>query len=218
MIGKTMLRYMENNLVWLPEMGLGYYPVKNSKYGKAYFMKYKRYENTPIGKCLNNFRTKLVKKYTRELILDVGIGCGTFIKFRGACLGYDINPWAVKFLESAGLFFDPYIEDLNERGVKGVTFFDSLEHLQDPGRILERISTQFVFVSIPIFSGLDHLLRSKHFKRNEHFYYFTRQSFINFMKDLNFRLLEERADEIACGREGIHTFVFRKEEENDRLA
>jgi hypothetical protein len=210
-VDKVIEKQMEESLVWLPEQEIGYFPVKNSVYDDKYFDEYVNREKTEIGRCLNIFRVNLVNKYVTGRVLDVGIGCGTFIGLRKNCVGYDINPKAVKFLKRARLFCNPYETDFEFEVIKGVTFFDSLEHLECPGKILSRIDKQFVFVSIPIFRGLDHLLSSKHLKRKEHFYYFTKGSFIVYMASFDFELLEIRDDEIKCGREDIYTFVFKKE-------
>ena len=199
---------MEKNLVWLPKQEVGYFPVNQRVYDDEYFNKYVVYENTETGRCLNSFRVNLVNRYTKGRVLDIGIGCGTFIKLRGSCVGYDVNPKAVRFLKSLELFYNPYEENLEK--MEGVTFFDSLEHIEHPGRILNKVKRQFVFVSIPIFKGLEHLLSSRHLREDEHFYYFTKRSFIRYMASFGFKLLEFRDDEIKCGREDIYTFVLRK--------
>jgi hypothetical protein len=204
---------MKKTLVWLPTLEIGYFPVTKNVYDDKYFDKYVGYEDTEIGKCLNEFRISLVNRYTRGRVLDIGVGCGTFIKDRGAerTFGYDINPKAVNLLKDMKIFYNPYEEDFERDRLEGITFFDSLEHIKYPGRILRKINKQFVFVSIPIFRDLEHLLNSKHLRDDEHFYYFTRGSFIKYMGIFGFKSLETSYTEIKCGREDIGTFVFRKE-------
>jgi len=203
-------KQMKESLVWLPEQEIGYFPVRSAIYGDKYFDEYVNREGTEIGERLNAFRIYLVNKYVAGRVLDIGVGCGTFLRLRSDCVGYDINPKAVKLLKEARLFCNPYRTDFESGVIKGVTFFDSLEHIESPGRILSRIGKQVVFVSIPIFRDLNHLLSSKHLKRKEHFYYFTKGSFIVYMASFGFELLELLDDEIKCGREDIYTFVFRK--------
>ena len=87
---------MERSLVWLPRQEIGYFPVNPCVYNDEYFNKYVIYESTEIGRCLNSFRVNLVNRYTKGRVLDIGIGCGTFIKLRGNCVGYDVNPKAVE--------------------------------------------------------------------------------------------------------------------------
>ena len=205
---------IKKNLIWLPKQEIGYFPVEKNVYDDEYFDRYVRYENTKIGECLNNFRHELVKHYTKGRVLDIGIGCGAFIKKRGAdrTFGYDINPKAVHLLEEMKIFYNPYEEDFERDRLEGIAFFDSLEHIECPGRILRKIKRQFVFVSIPIFKDLEHLLSSKHLREDEHFYYFTKRSFIRYMGSFDLKLCDRVLDnEIKCGREDIYTFVFRKE-------
>jgi hypothetical protein len=204
-----MSNMIKEELIWIPEKGAGHFPVHNAKYDVEYFNKYVRYERTPIGHKINAFRKRIVNKYTRAKVLDIGIGSGSFIKYRGNCLGYDINPKGRAWLEKKGLFFDPYrLADFNP--IRGVTFFDSLEHIRRPEVIFYSLTDQFVFVSIPIFKDLEHLLKSKHLRKDEHYYYFTEKGFIEYMSNYSFNLLEIRDDEIKCGREDVYTFIFKK--------
>ena len=204
-------KYMKEGLVWLPEQEIGYFPVEGAVYNDKYFDEYVNRGNTEIGRCLNAFRVSLVDRYVTGRVLDIGVGCGTFLRLRKNCVGFDINSKAVQLLKEARLFCNPYETDFESGVIEGVTFFDSLEHIESPGRILSRIGKQIVFVSIPIFRDLNHLLSSKHLKKKEHFYYFTKDSFVRYMVSFGFGLLEFRNDEIKCGREDIYTFVFKKE-------
>ena len=105
---------------------------------------------------------------------------------------------------------DPYKENLRSFCIRGITFFDVLEHMRSPREILNRLIDQYVFVSIPIFKDKDHVLESPHFKPNEHYWYFTNDSFIRFMKDHLFDLIEQRDDEKKNGRKDINTYVFKR--------
>ncbi len=201
---------MKKGLVWFPEKGFGWYPVKDTHYDDNYFNEYLRMENTEIGECLNKFRIDLVNKYTQGLVLDIGIGCGTFINQRDNCVGYDICPKATYLLQKKELFFNPYNGGALWKKIKGVTFFDTLEHIQWPELIFEHINRQFIFVSMPIFQDVKHLLRSKHLKKEEHYLYFTERGFIDYMASYGFELLDKREDETVCGREDIKTYVLRR--------
>ena len=203
-------KLMSGGLVWFPEKGLGYYPVKKTHYDDQYFNEYVRMEHTDMGGKLNKFRAALVNKYTKDLVLDVGIGCGTFMKRRGNCIGFDVCPKAIYQLKRTEQFFNPYNGAGAWKDIKGITFFDSLEHMEWPELIFSNITDQFVFVSIPIFRDAEHVVGSKHFKKEEHFLYFTDQGFINYMKSYGFEPLEKRDDEIRCGREDIYTYVFQR--------
>lgn len=203
--------------LWYPKKCRGFYPVNGrAKYDDAYFDKYLTYEDTPTGKALNKFRVSLVNKYAGDSsqILDIGIGCGSFIKQRGNCMGFDINKKAIDWLKDRRIFFSPYSMPgtigIDTRMIQGITFFDSLEHIEDIKSLLETINNQWVFVSIPIFRDLLHIISSRHFRPDEHYHYFTQWSFIRFMLTAGFKLYEIRDDEIRAGREDIYTYVFRR--------
>lgn len=203
-------RLLKEGLIWFPEKGMGWYPVRNTHYDDEYFNEYVRMERTKIGECLNRFRVEFINSYTKGLVLDIGIGSGTFIRRRGNCIGYDICPKAVYLLQKEKLFFNPYNGGVQWSRIKAVTFFDTLEHLEWPELILNQIGRQFVFISMPIFRDHEHLLRSKHLKKDEHFLYFTEKGLIGYMADYGFGLLESRDDETRCGREDIKSYVFRR--------
>jgi hypothetical protein len=93
--------------------------------------------------------------------------------------------------------------------VDAVTFWDSLEHIHDPGPLLANVR-RFVFVSLPVFSGPDDVLRSKHYKREEHCWYFTQRGLRNFMWEFGFQFVAGNNMEQAAGREQIESFVFER--------
>jgi len=197
-------------LAWDVKKDLGFYPVEETWYDDAYFKASIKNSQSPIAEELNTFRASLVLSYINGVVLDFGAGCGQFVHWLGNCLGYDICPQAVAWLQKERLFFDPYKKDLDARGIEGITFFDSLEHLQKPEEILKRITKQYVFVSLPIFRDKAHALASKHFKPREHWWYFTQKSIRSFIKDCGFNLLDYREDETRIGREDICTFILRR--------
>jgi hypothetical protein len=91
-----------------------------------------------------------------------------------------------------------------------MTFWDSLEHIPDPKPLLDLI-TDYAFVSTPIYKNLHTLKTSKHYKPNEHVWYFTRDGIIQFMKAHGFQLLETSDVETQLGREAIESFVFARD-------
>lgn len=198
----------ENLLSWDVEKELGFYPIQDTQYDDFYYRASVENSLSPVAEKLNEFRTWLVNSYVDGTILDFGVGAGQFLHWRGDCLGYDICPKSVANLRREGLFFDPYKEDLDERAVEGVTFFDVLEHLLNPETILARVREQYVFISLPIFRDREHALKSKHFKIHEHYWYFTQKSIREFMASCGFELVEYYDGEIKAGREDIYTYVF----------
>lgn len=204
---------MQSELVWYPERGYGFYPVEaDGVYSADYWERYRRQDRTDIGDALNSCRLSMVNRWHERNteLCDIGIGGGRFLEDCGAMLGgglvygYDVNPTAVDWLVSRKRFADPY-----EREFPTLTFWDSLEHIEDPSEIL-RSARGFVFVSLPIFTGPEHVLRSKHFRKDEHFHYWTRASFVRYMQDLGFELLEANTMEQDAGREDIESFAFKR--------
>jgi FkbM family methyltransferase len=123
--------------------------------------------------------------------------------------GYDVNPRGIAWLRERELFVDPY--DHVPPCVEGVTFWDSLEHLPDPARLLTKLRVgTFVFVSLPILGDLQRLADSKHYKPGEHVRYFTHAGLTRYMAEQGFDLVESSRAETEAGRESIESFVFRK--------
>jgi hypothetical protein len=105
-------------------------------------------------------------------------------------------------MKSVGRWANPYTEE-----VDAATFWDSLEHIKDPAAILGRVR-KWAFVSIPIYQNKDHILRSRHFRKDEHYHYHTHVGLVSFMWRNGFRLREFHDGETALGRHGIMTFAF----------
>lgn len=132
---------------------------RSVSYDAAYFDKYLSYEDTDIAKLLNKFRIGLVEKYSKQDILDVGIGSGEFIKKSvRKVYGFDINPKAVEWLNERNLYINPYLGI--PHNIDCLTFWDSLEHIREPWNILNRVGNEmYVMVSMPIFDDLFNLKR-----------------------------------------------------------
>lgn len=200
----------EGRLMWFEELGYGFFPVENTPYDQEYFDRYRSQADTSIGQALNRARCDLVRTWWTGAVLDVGIGDGAFLRARGGehfDKGFDVNPAGVSWLEERDQFADLY--GLARPVV--ATFWDSLEHIEDPAAALERIS-YMAFVSLPIFDDVRHVLRSKHFRKDEHYSYFTRPGFIGFAGRCGFAVADLNTMESDLGREGIETFVLTRRE------
>lgn len=157
-------------------------------------------------------RVDFVNRHFGGTVVDVGIGSGAFIDRRNAAgagerpttFGFDVNPVAVAWLEARSLWLDPY-----QVQVPAVTFWDVLEHIPDFGALLDRVRS-WVFVSVPIFTSAQHVLRSKHFRKDEHVWYFTSEGLIRTFDDCSFDLAAMNTIETDLGREDIGTFAFRR--------
>jgi SAM-dependent methyltransferase len=193
----------KDQLIWLPELGIGYYEVEDTPYDEDYFKKYQSYEGTDFCDELNRARVDMVKKYYQGRVLDIGIGSGSFIIAHGNCDGYDINPAGVNWLKERGLYLQPVKE------VEAVTFWDSFEHIRDPNDVLQYV-TDWVFMSIPLFDGCNHVLKSKHYRKDEHYWYFTINGLVTYMKLHGFGFVGFNCVESDIGREDIGSFVFKR--------
>jgi hypothetical protein len=193
----------KDKLLWLPESGIGFYPVTDSPYDESYFKKYVEMAKTDIGIKLTQARVDLVNKYTKDEVIDIGIGCGNFIEARERTYGFDINPFGVQWLNDNCKYKNPF------NGSNNLTFWDSLEHIHEPNNLLEKCNG-YVFVSLPIFLSSEHILVSKHFRKDEHCWYFTDEGIKIFMWTHGFKCLESNTMESDIGREDIGTYVFER--------
>lgn len=180
-------------------------------YGDDYFEKCRNYDDG-IEKAVIAGRINFIKDHFDGCVLDIGIGSGKFVESREKTWGYDINPAAVTWLREKGL----YSEELSN--YEAYTFWDVIEHVDEPEKYFKRIpKNALVFASLPIFpntgpeSFIKNIRESKHYRPDEHLYYFTEKGFIDWMACYGFRLLETSGYERDAGRESITAFAFKKD-------
>ena len=198
-------RLTKNEFAWFPERGVGFYPVTCFPYDADYFNKYKGYAETELGKKITQARVAFVDKYFVGNLLDVGIGCGQFVLSRSNTFGYDVNPVAVQWLQDQGLYYGLYWNEQFE----AVTFWDSLEHIERPEDAIKQ-AKKYVFVSIPIFTGLDDILNSRHYRKDEHYWYFTHSGLVDWFSSNGFDLKEREDFESKLGRDSVLTYAFKR--------
>lgn len=191
-------------LLW--KSGIGYYSVQPQSQKPNYYSIYKKYEKTQLGQKLNQFRINLVNKYIKsDSLLDFGCGSCYFIRernkiYNNSTFGYDVDKNVVKYLKKNKLYKLP-------KNIKNISFWDSLEHIDNFKTLLSEVKNH-IFVTIPIFTSKKHVLNSKHFRRNEHYWYFTSKGLKNILGDIGFKCLYECDTESKLGRKDISTFVF----------
>lgn len=179
-------------------------PPSVNTYDAAYFDKYAEYAQTEMGGRLNLARMALVGRHYHGTLVDIGIGCGSFLKARGDTYGYDVNFKAIEYLNREDLWWNPHV-----RPCAAASMWDVLEHIADFPALLAQVR-EFVFVSLPVFSGAEDVLRSRHYRKDEHVWYFTSVGFIRVMSGLGWRCLETNDDETRIGRDSIGSFAFRR--------
>jgi hypothetical protein len=202
----TFHEWATAGLVWLPERGMGFYPVAEQPYDAAYFEKYERYAATEMGRAITAARVALVHRHApAATVVDIGIGSGDFIAARGEwTYGYDINPAGVAWLQSRDLYAHA------PTTAEALTFWDSLEHLPDAAAFVAS-ARRWVFCSLPIVPG-DGPPRMdwKHFRPTEHCWYWTYRGLIKWMEEQGFACVEHNTMETLLGREDIGTFAFKR--------
>lgn len=193
-----------NPLLWRDDLGIGYLKSNGYSYDEDYWKKYHGYDSNEIGDKLTDFRVEFVKKNVNNIsqVCDVGIGSGRFVKTLG-CRGYDINPWAEKWLRESGYFGDPYQEKF-----EALTFWDVLEHIDNHDYILEK--TDKIFISIPIHGSINDCLASKHLRPDEHIWHFTDSGIKFFMRYYGYSLVDQSDGETKAGREAIMSYYFAR--------
>lgn len=204
---KRFSQEIKSGLVWLPELGMGRYPVpKTRPYDEEYFSRYQELADTDLGRELTAARIRLVARHYTGPVLDVGIGAGQFVTARPETKGYDVNPAGVEWLKERGAWANLYRDRF-----PALTFWDSLEHIDRPDVAVAR-AEKWVFVSVPIFSGAEHVIRSRHFRRDEHIWYWTHDGLVAWFAEQGFDLMESNGIETQLGREGIGSYAFARVE------
>lgn len=195
---------LKTGLVWLPELGMGRFPVPKADrpYDESYFQRYQQMADTPMGKALTAARIQLVARHYSGPVLDVGIGAGQFVEARPDTKGYDVNPAGVEWLKERGQWADLYRDRY-----PALTFWDSLEHIDRP-EIAIGHAEKWVFVSVPIFNSAEHVLSSRHYRKDEHIWYWTHKGLIEWFSLHGFNCIEHNAVECVLGRDGIGSYAF----------
>jgi hypothetical protein len=200
---------LTNTLLWSEDLGYGWHSGPCINYDAGYFEHYRKLDSQPMAAALTRARLELVGKYIEPNdTLDIGIGGGRYVLESGG-MGYDVCPEARNWLISNGRFGDPYTGP--HVAIPAITCWDSLEHIPEPEKLLDRVSG-WLFVSMPIYTGLADLLSSKHYKPGEHLHYWTFDGFVRWCAKQGFELMEVNHAETELGREGITSFAFKRVE------
>lgn len=144
-------------------------------------------------------------------VLDFGYGSGDFLRVMSK------NGWQTFGIDVHGLNLgikDVVEEELYDISWDIVTFFDSLEHLQN-FNILKEIHSENIIVSIPIFYGknISTIVDWKHYKPGEHLHYFSLKSIEKLFKRYDYQLSDFNFSEDLVrgkinGKPNITTLFF----------
>jgi hypothetical protein len=198
----------DDDLFWDEPSGYGYYPVDNTGvYNDGYFDKYVGYERTQFGDKLNYERVRIANMFSSGTILDIGIGSGQFVRAVDG-VGYDVCPKAINWLKSNSKFVDFYKQGAYQADL--VTFFDSFEHIEDIKKAVQMCLGRTILISIPIFKDKAHVLKSKHFRKDEHYHYFTDLGLKDWFARQDYSCIFQSSIESDLGREDIGTYVFQR--------
>lgn len=191
-------------LQWLPEYGIGYYPVGEIVYNEDSFAKHQLLEEYDCRKVLNEERVRLVNQHTKLDVLDIGIGGGAFVLEREQTFGFDHDPAATDWLIQRKLYRHPF------RGANSLTFWDSLQSIHDP-RLYMSGAKEYLFISTPIYENADQAWfdivdRSREAKVTQ-CWFWTYEGLILFMSAFGFEMVEA-VNLKESGRS--KTFVFKR--------
>ena len=197
-------------LEWDEALGIGYLPSNagTATYDEGYWNQYMKLRDTDMGRALTNARIDLSVKAgaTPSTTLDIGIGNGQFVEDFG-CDGSDVNPHAIKWLKSIGKFSTPS----TDYGYDWFTMWDVIEHIESGDfKELVKHNRVGIVLSTPIYTSYNDIITSKHFKPNEHIYYFTTNGLIYYMEYFGYKCVEMSSVETQLGRHSIGSFVFIK--------
>lgn len=149
-----------------------------------------------------------------ESILDVGYGNCSFLNVCSAiipkCYGYDISDYPVPENITK-------VKDFCNTHYDVITFFDSLEHMDDIN-IISKIRCNYVMISIPwcTYKSKEWFEKWHHRRPNEHLWHFDDKSLISFFKENNFECIHmsNLEDTIRqndkCKPKNILTCIFKK--------
>ena len=208
---KTEQRHLIKDLYLCAVCGLVSSDVEpdNTLYDKSYCRKYERYTNSEIGTKIVRFRLKCIDDAYNPptTLLDFGCGTGEFHQAYGG-EGFDINPFS-NFCDVSVLLYHHII----------VTFWDTLEHLADPIKIIKGLSPKIVFVSTPCYDDfingkIENLINWHHYYPGEHVHYFNETSVIALLNrcgyDVFYKSFQESEYRTSGGRKNIITVGGRR--------
>jgi Methyltransferase domain len=183
------------------------YNYDSSIYSKDYADNYEKYSHSAVNDNLMLFRLGMVARYVPcgSRLLDFGTALGIFLEFAQPyykCEGIEPNTEAVK-LARVG----PIHSGLNGLGkFKAITFFDVLEHIEEPKELLRLMKIRYLeprgylFITTPnaeCVTTAAAVASWKHYKPKEHLFLYTKNSLSAIMRRLGFEVVHWGHEESA---------------------
>lgn len=188
------------------------------QYEDEYFNKYKKISH--LNNNMANLRLGLIIgaiKRVPSSILDIGAGTGEFINTCSdivpKCFAFDVIK-TTKYSKKV-----QRVENFLKEQYDVITFFDSLEHIEDIS-FIKKLKCNYVVISVPwchYFS--DEWFESwKHRRENEHLWHFNEESLKNFFKENGYRAIfsgnpEDTIRKPVDDNKNILTCIFEKIDE-----
>lgn len=172
-----------------------------SIYNRDYYLRHLSYSGTKTERDLNLFRASLVRKGQEfvsveadAILVDWGCSHGAFLDVVAArgftVIGVDINEYCNAHCTYNG--HKAFTPDMFEHFYKNthvsiMTFWDSFEHVLDPGGLLKKYQPEIACMSLPC---LDGWLEShpgkdiscwKHYRVLEHLHTWSAASFVDYL-------------------------------------
>lgn len=170
-----------------------WHQVERTGPGPVYSVEYSNYYNKIPSDAMSEIRYDVVKKYVKDFksITDFGYGNGAFIEH---CFHARHNTYAYDVSDYPAPPGVQRIQDINEVAVDVITFFDSIEHIEDEDLVtfLKNLRTKNVVISVPWFHeflGPEWFSKWKHKKDNEHFHYFDVHGLVGLLTEANYEIL-----------------------------
>ena len=181
--------------------------MKSTVYDLEYHLKFVERANTELGKRIYQARWRLIEKhcYGKFTLLDYGCASGAFHRSGNngfECYGFDINP-------SCGF------TEMPSEAIDILTLWDVIEHLPAPIWVIKEWKPEFIFIATPNIDAAPNDIKAwKHYRPDEHLYYFNLKGLSAMLMALGYEILEHNFDEGALRDskcpEAILTVVARR--------
>jgi len=160
------------------------------------------------------------RRHAGKKILDLGCACGDYcveLKRLGfECAGADINEEYVKIAKGKGVEAHAVGDTLpfGDRSFDTVVMFELLEHVRDPGRILNeagRVARKNILITVPDCGGFETLKKNQltyeHFLELDHINFFTKKELEGVLSEYFKKFNVMRKEAVFLGAFGLPWWI-----------